>query len=84
MLENLDIDDSDSPAIGLVPPGVTWIEVRDHIKIAHHHLLVQTDDGQYAGAYWTGTDMAIVPDLGPDTDEAIEEFRVFLQEHDET
>ena len=32
----------------------------------------------------TGTDMAIVPDLGPDTEEAIEEFRVFLTEHDET
>lgn len=83
MLEDLDIDDSDSPAIGVVPPGVSWDEVRDHIKIAHHHLLVLTD-GEYAGAYWTGTDMEIVPDLGPDTDEAIDEFRAFLQEHDET
>ena len=50
MLENLGIDDSDSPAIGLVPPGVSWDEVRDHIKIAHHHLLV-FDDGDYTGAY---------------------------------
>ena len=58
MLENLDIDDSDSPPIGLVPPGVSWAEVRDHIKIAHHHLLV-LDDGDYTGAYWTGTDMAL-------------------------
>jgi hypothetical protein len=83
VLEDLDIDDSDSPTIGVVPPGVTWTEVRDHIKIAHHHLLVLTDGGQYAGAYWTGTDMAVVPDLGSDAEEAIEEF-VFLQEHDET
>jgi len=84
MLEDLDFDDSDSPAIGLVPPGVTWTEVRDHIKIAHHHLLVQTDGGEYAGAYWTGSDMAVVPDLGSDAELAIDEFRVFLQEHDET
>jgi hypothetical protein len=84
VLEDLDIDDSGSPAIGLVPPGVSWDEVRDHIKIAHHHLLMRTDDGEYAGAYWTGTEMAIVPDLGADTDEAIDEFRMFLQEHDET
>lgn len=83
MLEDLDIDDSGSPAIGVVPPGVSWDEVRDHIKIAHHHLVVLAD-GEYAGAYWTGTDMAIVPGLGPDSDEAIDEFRVFLQEHDET
>ncbi|HET9972649.1 MAG TPA: hypothetical protein VFQ68_30740 [Streptosporangiaceae bacterium] len=83
MLENLDIDDSDSPAIGLVPPGVSWAEVRDHIKIAHHHLLV-LDDGDYTGAYWTGTDMALVSDLGPDQDEAIQDFRAYLQEHDET
>ena len=85
MLEDLDIDDSDSPAIGLVPPGVSWAEVRDHIKIAHHHLLIPSaDGGEYSGAYWTGTDMAVIPDLGPDQDAAIEEFRVFLQEHDET
>jgi len=84
VLENLDIDDSDSPAIGLVPPGVSWGEVRDHIKIVHHHLLVPSaDGGEYAGAYWTGTDMAVVSDLGSDQEEAIEEFRAFLQEHDE-
>ena len=40
MLEDLEFDDGDTPAIGLVPPGVTWEEVHDHIKIAHHHLLV--------------------------------------------
>ena len=40
MLEDLEFDDSDSPAIGLVPLGVSWAQVRDHIKIAHHSLLV--------------------------------------------
>ena len=85
MLEDLEFDDSDSPAIGLVPPGVSWEQVRDHIKIAHHHLLVPSaDGGDYAGAYWTGTTMAVVGDLGPDQEEAIDEFRVYLQEHDET
>jgi len=83
MLENLEMDDGDSPAIGLVPPGVSWDEVRDHIKIAHGHLLVP-DGSDHVGAYWTGTEMALVGDLGPDQDEAIAEFRVFLQEHDET
>jgi hypothetical protein len=28
--------------------------------------------------------MALVEDLGPDAEEAIDEFRAFLQEHDET
>jgi hypothetical protein len=83
MLENLEIDDSDSPAISLVPPGVSWDEVRDHIKIAHNHLLV-LDGGDYVGAYWTGTEMALVSELGSDQEEAIEEFRAYLQEHDET
>jgi len=85
VLEDLEFDDSDSPAIGLVPPGVSWEQVRDHIKIAHHHLLVPSADGDdYSGAYWTGAEMAVVGDLGPDPEAAIDEFRVFLQEHDET
>ncbi len=86
MLEDLEFDDSDAPAIGLVPSTVSWDEVRDHIKIAHHHLLVPpaVTGGDYRGAYWTGTDLAVVEDLGPDQDEAIDEFRAFLQEHDET
>jgi len=85
VLEDLDIDDSGSPAIGLVPPGVTWQQVRDHIKIAHHALLVPSADGAgYAGAYWTGGDMAVVEDLGPDQEDAIDEFRAYLSEHDET
>ena len=85
MFEDLEFDDSDSPAIGLVPRGVSWEQVRDHIKIAHHHLLVPSAGGDdYAGAYWTGTDMVVVDDLGSDQEQAIDEFRTFLQEHDET
>jgi len=85
VLEDLEFDDAGSPAIGLVPPGVTWQQVHDHIKIAHHHLLIPpAGDGDYTGAYWTGTKMAVVEDLGPDAEEAIDEFRAFLQENDET
>jgi hypothetical protein len=84
VLEDLEFDDVGSPAIGLVPPGVSWQQVHDHIKIAHHHLLIPpADDEDYTGAYWTGTKMALVEDLGPDQDEAIDEFRAYLQEHDE-
>jgi hypothetical protein len=84
VLEDLEFDDAGSPAIGLVPPGVSWQQVHDHIKIAHHHLLIPpADGGDYTGAYWTGTKMALVEDLGPDQDEAIDEFRDFLAEHDE-
>ena len=85
MLEDLEFDDSEAPAIGLVPPGFSWQQVRDHIKIAHHSLLVPPiDSDQFAGAYWTGTEMAVVEDLGQDQDQAIDEFRAFLQEHGET
>jgi hypothetical protein len=85
VLEDLEFDDSDSPAIGLVPPGVTWEQVHDHIKIAHHALLVPSADGaQFAGAYWTGTEMVVVEDLGPDQDQAIDEFRAALAERGET
>jgi hypothetical protein len=31
MLDELAYDDSEEPAIGLVPPDVSWDEVRDHI-----------------------------------------------------
>jgi hypothetical protein len=86
VLDDLDIDDSDSPAIGLVPPGVSWDQVYDHIKIAHHSLLVPpvADGGQFAGAYWTGTNMVVLDDLGADQDEAVDEFRALLQERGET
>jgi len=84
MLEDLEFDDSDSPAIGLIPPGVSWQEVRDHVKIAHHPVLMPpADGGDYAGAYWTGTDMVIIPDLGPEPEQAVDDFRAFLQEHGE-
>jgi hypothetical protein len=86
VLDDLEFDDSDSPAIGLVPPGVSWAEVRDHIKIAHHSLLVPppADGGDFAGAYWTGTDMVVIDDLGPDQDQAIDDFRAALQDLGET
>ena len=86
MLDDLDFDDSDSPAIGLVPPGVSWDQVYDHIKIAHHSLLVPpaADGGQFAGAYWTGTEMAVLDDLGSDQDQAVDEFRAQLQDLGET
>jgi len=85
MLDDLEFDDSESPAIGLVPPGVSWQQVHDHIKIAHHSLVVPAaGGGQYAGAYWTGTEMVVIDDLGPDQDQAIEEFRALLRERGET
>ena len=85
MIEDLEFDDSEAPAIGLVPPGLSWEQVYDHIKIAHHSLLVPPIDGdQFVGAYWTGTQMALVEDLGPDQDQAIDDFRAFLTEHGET
>jgi hypothetical protein len=76
VLDDLEFDDSDSPAIGLVPPGVSWEQVHDHIKIAHHSLLVppSADGGQFAGAYWTGTDMVVIDDLDPDQDRAAAGF----------
>jgi len=86
MLHDLEVDDSDMPAISLVPPGVSWAEVRDHIKIAHHPMLVppSADGGQFAGAYWTGTDMVVIDDLGPDQDQAVDDFRAALQDLGET
>ena len=85
MLDDLEFDDSEAPAIGLVPPGVSWEQVHDHIKIAHHSLVVPSaGGGQYAGAYWTGTEMVVIEDLGPGQDQAIEEFRALLRERGET
>jgi hypothetical protein len=86
VLYDLEIDDSDSPAIALVPTGLSWDEVRDHIKIAHHPLLVPppAEGGDFAGAYWTGTEMVVIDDLGPDLDQAIDDFRATLQDLGET
>ncbi len=81
MLDDLEYDDLESPAIGLVPGVVPWADVRDHIKIAHGPLLVRLADGaDYTGVYWTGTAAVQVPVLGPDLDQAIDEFRAFLIE----
>jgi hypothetical protein len=45
---------------------------------------VPAGSDRYAGAYWTGTDIVVVDDLGPDQDQAIEEFRAYLHERGET
>ena len=84
MLDGLSYDDSEPPSIALVPPGTSWDDVQDHIKIAHGFLLVQPEpDGEYAGAYWTGTEMVVLDDLGPDQDEALDEFRELLRQRGE-
>jgi hypothetical protein len=85
MLDDLAYDDSEPPTIGLVPAGVLWDEVKDHIKIAHSPLLVGPDaSGQYAGAYWAGTELVVADDLGADEEQALHEFRAFLRERGET
>lgn len=84
MLDDLEYDDSEPPAIGLLPAGVSWDDIRDHIKIAHHPLLVLPGDGAgYVGVYWAGAAMAVTGDLGSDPDEAITEFRDFLRDRGE-
>ena len=84
MLDGLSYDDSEPPSVGLVPPGTSWEDVHDHIKIAHSFLLVAPeDDGEYAGAYWTGTEMIVLDELGTDLDEALDEFRDLLRERGE-
>ena len=85
MLDDLEYDDSESPAIGLVPAGVPWEDVQDHIKIAHHPLLVlQGGSAQYTGVYWAGTKIVVTEDLGSDHEQAICEFRELLRERGET
>jgi hypothetical protein len=83
VLHDLTYDDSEGPAIGLVPTGVSWAEVEDHIKIAHHPLLVPDESGEYAGAYWAGTKLVVAEDLGADQDEAVGAFRELLRERGE-
>ena len=85
MLDDLEYDDLESPAIALVPGVVRWEDVQDHIKIAHGPLLVRlAEDAEYAGVYWTGTAAVQVPELGSDLDQAIADFREFLTERGET
>jgi hypothetical protein len=84
MLDGLSYDDHEPPSIGLVPSGTSWDDVRDHIKIAHDFLLVEPGaSGAYAGAYWTGTDMVVLDELGTDLDEALDEFRDLLRQRGE-
>jgi hypothetical protein len=84
VLDGLSYDDSEPPSVGLVPPGTSWEDVHDHIKIAHNFLLVlPEDDGEYAGAYWTGTEMIVLDELGTDLDEALDEFRDLLRQRGE-
>ena len=81
MLDGLSVDDTESPAIGLVEPGVSWQEVQDHLTIARSPLLMtQEADGQYRGGYWTEAAPVFVDDLGTDQDEAVAEFREVLRE----
>jgi hypothetical protein len=85
VLENLEFDDAEAPTIGLVADGTSWEQVQDHIKIAHHPLLVpMPDTGTYVGAYWAGTQTIVTEDLGPDQDQAIEDFRSYLLDRGET
>ena len=84
MLNDVEYDDLESPAIGLVPEIVSWADVQDHIKIAHSPLLVQLADGaEFTGVYWTGTEAVQVPGLGSDLEQAIAEFRALLTERGE-
>ena len=84
VLDDLEYDDSESPTVGLVPAGVPWEDIQDHIKIAHQPLVMLPEAGaEYAGVYWTGTALAVVGDLGSDHDQAISEFRMTLRERGE-
>ncbi len=84
MLDGLSYDDSEPPSVGLVPAGTSWDDVYDHIKIAHNFLLVETErGGEYAGAYWTGSEMIVLDDLGPDLDQALDDFREQLRQRGE-
>jgi hypothetical protein len=85
LLDDLVYDDSESPAIGLVPAGVAWVDVQDHVKIAHHPLLVLlpgTDE--HVGVYWAVAALVVVGDLSPDEEQAVQEFRAVLRERGET
>jgi hypothetical protein len=85
VLDDLEYDDSEAPAIGLARAGVSWEDVQNHIKIAHNPLLVLPGgSAQYAGVYWTGTKAVVTEGLGSDHEQAIHEFRELLRERGET
>ena len=79
MLEDMEYDDADSPAIGLVPAGVSWETCGPHKDRAHPLLVVLGDGAGYAGVYWTGTEAVTVADLGSDHEQAVEDFREYLR-----
>lgn len=84
MFDGMAYDDSDFPAIGLVPLDASWDDILDHIKIAHDFLLIQPGgDGCWTGAYWADSEMVVVEGLGPNEGEALEEFRQELRERGE-
>ena len=79
MFQEVDVDDTELPAITVIPQSATWDEVYDHIKISHAPLLVIPEgEEDYVGAWWTGTAMVKTEELGPDLDEAITDFRQYL------
>ena len=85
MLDDVEYDDSESPAIGVVRADVRWEDVEDHIKIAHNPLLVPPakDRAHFTGVYWAGTAMIVAEDLGSDQEQAICDFREFLRDRGE-
>jgi hypothetical protein len=84
VLHELDYDDSDAPAIGLVPAGVIRAVVQRHQQRMVRDLDVVVHVVPcHAGAYWDGTKMIVAEDLGPDQDEAVAEFRDLLRERGE-
>ena len=72
MLDDLAYEEGEEPTIGLVPPGGSWDDVRDHIKIVHRPLLVGP-----------ATQMVVAGDLGSGREEALREFRDILHERGE-
>ena len=84
MLDGLSYDDSEPPSIGLVPPGTSWADVHDHIKIAHNFLLVRpADGGSTPGRTGPGRTWFVLDQLGTDPDEALDEFRELLRQRGE-
>ena len=75
----------DSAAVGVeeLVHGATGPMVAPCADQTARHQELPVGSTQYAGAYWTGTQMVITDDLGPDQEQAIGEFRDFLREHGE-
>jgi hypothetical protein len=81
VLEDLDVDDSEAPAIAIAPAGASWDEVADHVKIMHNPVLAGPGgDGEYTGAYWAGNRLMVAEALGTEQDDALAEFRGILLE----